>query len=119
ALGQLGDSEIADLGPAFDRDTALPGIDTDDDAPGKALAGLAHEGGILDRDGAQDHAIDANLEPTLDALEGTDAAAQLDRQTGRGKDRLDERLVHRAAGKGAVEIDQMQPLEAGGGEGLG
>ena len=48
-----------------------------------------------------------------------DAAAELHRDVDRGEDRLDRRAVLRAAGEGAVEIDHMQPLEAGVGEGAG
>ena len=35
----------------------------------------------------------------------------------RGEDRLDRGAVDRAAGEGAVEVDDVQPVEAGVGEG--
>jgi hypothetical protein len=43
-----------------------------------------------------------------------DAAAKLHRHRDGGKDRAHRHLVHRLAGEGAVEIDHMQPLAAGG-----
>ncbi len=43
-----------------------------------------------------------------------DAAADLDRQIGKGSgDGADRIAIDRLAGKGAVEVDQMQPLGAG------
>ena len=48
-----------------------------------------------------------------------DTAAELDSQIDRGADRPDRCAVHRAAGKGAVEVDDVQPLEPLVLEGLG
>jgi len=41
-----------------------------------------------------------------------DAAAELHRVTGRLEDGVDGRAVDRLAGKGAVEVDHVQPFEA-------
>ena len=40
-----------------------------------------------------------------------DAAAELNGNVDRGEDPVHRRAVHRLAGKGAVEIDAMQPFE--------
>lgn len=45
-------------------------------------------------------------------IERADAAAELDRVLRRLEDCLDGRTVDALAGKGAVEIDDMQPFEA-------
>jgi hypothetical protein len=44
--------------------------------------------------------------------DGADAAAQLHRVLRRLEDGLDGRAVDALAGKGAVEVDDVQPLEA-------
>jgi len=59
---------------------------------------------------------EAEVEPALDGRHVADAAAQLRRDVHRLEDRLDGRRVHRSALEGAVEIDQVQPLEAGFGK---
>src|SRR3546814_9744014 len=59
---------------------------------------------------------DAELQPALDRRHVADAAAELHRQVDRGEDRLDRRRVGRAPFEGAIEIDQVDPLEAGVGK---
>ncbi len=54
----------------------------------------------------------ALLEPGLDRRRVADAAAELDRDPHRLENPLDRRRVHRLAGKGAVEIDDVEILEA-------
>ena len=51
-------------------------------------------------------------EPALDGAHVADAAAELDRDRDPAEDRLDRSRVDRLAGKGAVEIDHVQPCEA-------
>ncbi len=104
---------LARLGPAFDRHLAVARVDADGDAAGEVARGLAHQRRIAHRRGAEDHAVDALVEPGDDGVEVADAAAELDRDMHRLEDRLDRLLVHRAAFEGAVQIDHMQPFEAG------
>src|SRR3546814_14347819 len=68
-------------------------------------------------DSAVGDAGKAVVEPGLDGGLVTDAAAELDRQVDGGADRLDGGRIGRPAGKGTVEIDQVQVTEAGRGPG--
>ena len=52
------------------------------------------------------------LEPGLDRGDVADAAAELERNGRRFEDALDRGDIDRPAGKGAVEIDDMEILEA-------
>ena len=81
--------------------------------PGNVARRLVHQRRIAHRRGADDHAVDALVEPGLDRGQVADAAAELhaDMST-RSRMRLDGRGVHRLAGEGAVEIDDMQIFEA-------
>ena len=55
---------------------------------------------------------DALAEPGVDGGAVADAAAELHRDFHRGENALDRRGIHRLAGKGAVEIDDVQIFEA-------
>ena len=57
-------------------------------------------------------------EPALDGRDVADAAAELHRDRDRLEDALDRRRIDRLAGEGAVEIDDVQILEALALEGL-
>ena len=83
------------------------------------LARGLHQARLLDRDGAQDDALYAGLEPAGDVLDGADAAAQLRRHFDRLQDLLNGGLVDGVAFDRAVEIDQVQPFATGVGEDLG
>ena len=85
---------------------------------GKVARRPADEIGIAHRGGAEDDAGDLACQPALDRRHVADAAAELHRQVGRGEDRLDRGAVDRAAGEGAVEVDDVQPLEALAREGV-
>ena len=67
---------------------------------------------IAHRRGADDDARDAFAEPGVDRRAVADAAAELHRDFHRGEDALDRRGVHRLAGKGAVEIDEVEIFKA-------
>ena len=56
-------------------------------------------------------------EPALDRRHVTDAAAKLHRHLCGRQNRVDRRAVDRAALEGTVEVDHVQALEAGFGEG--
>ena len=103
---------LARLRPAFDRNLAVARIDADGDAAGKVARGFLDQRRVAHRSGAEDHAVDALVEPGNDGVEVADAAAELHRNMDRGKDRLDSGGIHRTPFEGAVEIDHMQPLEA-------
>src|SRR6202012_5873009 len=68
--------------------------------------------GIAYRRGADDHPRDALREPGFHRFEIANAAAELHRHRNRTKHRLDRLRVHRLAGKGAVEIDNMEIFES-------
>src|SRR5260221_12734446 len=80
-------------------------------------AGALDQVGIAQRDGAEDDAADAAVEPAGDPGLVPYTAAELDRERRRRDDRFHGGGVPRLAGEGAVEIDDMQPFETGGGEG--
>ena len=114
---QLQRLHVDRLGPAFHRDPPVARVDADRDTAGEGPAGLAHQVGIAHRHGTQDHAADAAREPRLDRRHVPDAAAELNREIDRLEDRAHRVGVDRLAGEGAVEIDDVKPGEAGGGEG--
>ena len=91
-------------------------------SPTATRAGAArrrlHQFGVAYRRGADDDAVHALAEPAFDARHATDAAAELHRDIGRLEDALDRSGVHRLAGKGAVEVDDVEILEAGHLEGV-
>ena len=105
------------LGPAFDRDLAVAGIEANRDAAGEFVRRRFHELRIAHRRGADDHARNALVEPGFDGLEIADAAAELHRHGDRLQHRFDGLRIHRLAGKRAVEIDHVQIFEALGREG--
>ena len=80
---------------------------------------LAHQSRIAHRGGADDHAVDAFVEPALDRRHVADAAAELHLDVGRLQDAVDRLGIDRLAGKGAVEIDNVQILKSGELEGIG
>ncbi len=87
--------------------------------PGEDARRFGHEIGIVDRRRTEDDAGDALVEPRPDAAHVADAATELDRQVGRVEDRLDGAAVFGTPGEGAVQVDDVQPGEAGGGEAAG
>ena len=98
--------------PAFDRDLAVAGVEPDGNAAGKGLGRLLHQLRIAHRRGADDDAVDALAEPGFHRRHVAHAAAELDRQADGFEDALDRGGVHRLAGEGAVEIDDVQIFEA-------
>ena len=86
--------------------------------PGNCSGGALHQLGIAHRRGADDDARDALAEPAFDRGHVADAAAELHRDRDRLEDLLDRGRIHRLAGEGAVEIDDVQIAEALGGERL-
>jgi phosphoribosylformimino-5-aminoimidazole carboxamide ribotide isomerase len=91
----------------IDRDHALASVDADRDLARPLLAGGLHQPRLLDRDGPQDDAAHAGVEPLGDALDGADAAAELGRHLDFLQDFDHRRAVHRMAFDRAVEVDEM------------
>ncbi len=81
--------------------------------------GILHQLGIAHRRGADDDARHALGEPAFDGRHVAHAAAELHRNADALQDAVDRRRVHRLAGEGAVEIDDVQVFEALGFEGAG
>src|SRR5579871_581851 len=104
--------ELGFLGPAGNRDLARPRVDAHRDLAGKFLRRGPHEIRIAHGGGADHDAGDALGEPAFDRRDVADAAAELHRNLDRLADRGDDARVHGLAGKGAVEVDEVQPFEA-------
>ena len=98
--------------PALDRDLAVPGVEADRDPLRIFFRRFLHQRRIAHRRGADDDAVDALAEPALDRRHVADAAAELHAQANRFENAFDRGDVHRLAGEGAVEIDDVQMLEA-------
>ena len=71
---------------------------------------------IAHRGGADDDAGDTLGEPACDGRAVANAAAELQRNFDRRENALHRRRIHRPAGKGAVEIDDVEIVEALGGK---
>ena len=106
-------AEISDvLRPALDRDAAVARVDADRDPAGIEPRRLAHEVGVLDRGGADDDARDALFEPAARPSSCRARRRRAAPSSRRRQNALDRLRVHRLAGEGAVEIDDMQIFEA-------
>ena len=81
---------------------------------GKSDAGIVQETGVLDRCSADDHVAQTAVQTGFDGVEIANAAAQLDGDfiADFSQDGLDRRRVFRFAGKGPVQVDQMQAAGA-------
>ena len=119
APGQIDRRHLAGLGPALDRDLAVAGVDADDDPAGVVRRGAPDEIGVAQCRRAEHDPVNAEIEPAVDCGAVADAAAELDPQIDRAADRAHRLAIDRAPGKGAVEIDDMQPSKAHAGEGAG
>ena len=86
--------------------------------PGGRDRERADQLGILDGRGAEDDALDAELEVRLGGLERADAAADLHARPERGDDGAHDGLLRRAPRARALEIDDVDawdvPPPAGG-----
>ncbi len=101
--------DVLDIGG---EDEAVLGVDAHRHLAGKGLRGGLHEVRIAHRRRADDDARHTLGQPAFDGPHVADAAAELDREGGRRADRLDGRCIHRLAGEGAVEIDDVEIVEA-------
>src|SRR5262249_29646782 len=108
AAGQFdrGGARLAE--PALGGDPAAAGVDAQRHPAGGPVAHALAPVGVLQRAGAEDHAIGPPAERLLDVLLGADAAAQLAGDAGGGDDAADAVAVDRSALAGAVEIDEVE-----------
>src|SRR5882672_659223 len=99
-----------ELAPAIGRNLAVLGIQGNDDVAAKSTAGVVQETRVLHGGRADDDKTDAAVDVTLDRVEVAQTTAQLDRYVGadRGNDLAHHRLVDRAAGAGAIQVDDVQ-----------
>ena len=79
---------------------------------GEGGCGLAHQIGVLNRNGPKDHPRQPLVEPALDRRHIADTPAQLRRHFAGLQDRLNRGGIDRSASKGTVQIDKVQPLTA-------
>ena len=104
--------QLRRLRPAFDRHLAVARIEPDGDAAGEFFRRVLDQLRIAHRRGADDDAVDALLQPGFDRRHVAHAAAELHRNADRLQDAIDRVGIHRPAGEGAVEIDDVQKFEA-------
>ena len=99
-----------ELAPAVGGHLAVLGIETHDDVAAKGAAGVLEEPRVLHSGRADDDVADACVQVAFDRVQITDATAELDGYlvAHLPQDRLDGALVHRLAGKGTVQIHQVQ-----------
>ena len=80
--------------------------------PGNFLQASFTRSGVAHRDRAENDAGEPLVEPAFDVLQRADAAAELHRAPCGLQDRLDSFAIDRMAGKGAVEVDHVQPFKS-------
>ena len=112
ALPEVDVAHIRGFGPALHGHPAVAGIDADRHFAGKGLRGRLDEIGVAQGRRADDDAGDAPRQPGFHLFHAADAPAELHRKAHALEDRLHRRAVHGLAREGAVEIDDMQGLEA-------
>src|SRR4029434_9522255 len=81
------------------------------DTTGKVAGGLFDERRIANRRSADNDARTALVQLSLDRGSVADAAAELDRDAHRLENSVDGGRVHRLAGKGAIQVDDVQILK--------
>src|SRR5262249_22692884 len=106
------------LGPTFDRDLAVAGVDGDDHPTGEGVEDVVEEIGLFDGQGADDHLTHSFINEALAGGQVTDAAPQLEGQAD-GDDSADGAAIFGTAGKGAVEIDDVDARGSSVGKGAG
>src|SRR5690606_27804122 len=112
-LRQIDHVHIGDIGPAIGGDPAILCIQANDDMAGKLLAHVFDERRLVDCLSADDQPLNAGTQIRLDDFRRADATADLDRQVGKfAGNGLDHVAVDRLAGKGAVQVDQVQATRA-------
>jgi len=98
--------------PTFNGDPAVARVQAHHDAAGKVAGSLFDERWIANRRCADNDARNAFIQPTLDRGGVANAAAELDRDAHRFENSVDSGCVHWLAGKGAIQVDDVQMLKA-------
>src|SRR5699024_5342630 len=100
--------------PAINGHLVVPRVQADDDMPGKCDADVGDEMRFGHRARAEDDIVDADIQIGLDGGLIANAAADLYRHAGRGIDHAcDQRLVDRPAGRGTVQIHDVDAVGTG------
>ena len=113
-LGQVDQVGARALDPAPDGHLVAPGVEPDRDAARVLVAELLDQRRAFDRGGADDHPLDAGVEQLERGVGGAHAAADLDPARDAAHDQADLVEVRALAGAGGVEVDDVDPLRAGG-----
>src|SRR5450830_1139693 len=113
-LGQVDHFVAGELAPAIGGDLAVLGIEAHDDVAAEGGAGVFQKAGVLDGRCADDHVAQTAIDVLLDGVQIADTAAELHRNVIAHclEDGLDGRIVLGLAGKGAIEVDQVQAAGA-------
>ena len=99
---------VGDIGPALGRNKAVARIDTDHNAAGECLCGIADQLRVFQRGRPDNDPRHATLEPALDGGYCADTPADLN-MPGERFDNAGHRVtIHGFACKRAVEIDNME-----------
>src|SRR6202034_488655 len=112
ASGDVERRETRGLRPAFDRDASLARIKPDRDMARIGPRGTPDQHRVAHRRGADDDPGNALGEPAFKRGAVPDAAAELYGDCHRGENALDRCRVDRLSRKGAIEIDDVEILEA-------
>jgi hypothetical protein len=110
--GDIEGGYLGGLGPALHGDLSIARIESYRDTSRKFSRGTLDQLRIAHGRGTDDNARDALAEPGLNRFQVPDAAAELHRHGNRRQHRLDRIRVHRLAGKGTIEIDNVQIFES-------
>ena len=89
-------------------------IEADRDAAGVERTQIGHQLGVLDRRGPDDDALDPREEALTRRLDAPHATPGLHLARHRRADRLDHAQIGALTGTRGVEIDDVDPLRAGG-----
>ena len=95
-------------------DLATARIEADGDATGVERTQIGHQFGVFDRRGPDDDALDPCEEALTRRLDAPDATPGLHLARHRRADRLDHAQIGALTGTRGVEIDDVDPLRAGG-----
>src|SRR5207248_9190199 len=111
SLGQFSGGDIGALRPTLHRDPSLAGIDRNSDPAREHAACLSYKAWIFHRRCPKNYTRQTGSEPRFDGRHVADAAAELGRDSHSFQYRLDSPPVDRLAGKGTIQIDDMQPAK--------
>ena len=106
------------LRPAGDRRTASTDVERRENTSGLGPGDRAEHIRVSDGEGADNHGGGAGDQPTPGQVAVTDPACDLDGDAGGGDD-VGDRLAVVARAAGRIEVDEVDAMGAGVGEGAG